>query len=278
VAGRVKDRLPKPAHLGPRYGAQFGDASVARAYHTRPPYPAQLFEILEGLMAQGDRVVLDLGCGTGDVALGLAGRADRVDAVDPSRAMLEVARGRPGAQAPGLRWIESTAEGFRPDVRYALAIAAESFHWMEWTEVCAWLPGSLQAGAVLCLVSGREMGPVPWEGDLGALIPKYSTNREYRPYDLVRELVRRDLFRETGRRSTRPVAWRQRLDDYVESFHTRNGLSRQRMTEEAAAAFDDALRRLAEPRCPGGWVEGEVRATVVWGTPLRPTRSVGRRA
>jgi len=122
---------PKPAHLGPQYGAQFEDESVARAYHTRPPYPGKLFDILETLQPEGPRAVLDLGCGTGDVALGLARRAHRIDAVDPSEAMLAVARARPGAGDPRLHWIRAAAEAFAFRGPYSLVVVAESLHWMD---------------------------------------------------------------------------------------------------------------------------------------------------
>jgi SAM-dependent methyltransferase len=261
--------IPKPAHLGPAYAAQFGDESVARAYHTRPPYPGELFERLEGLMAPGPRAVLDLGCGTGDVALGMIGRAERIDAVDPSSAMLRVARARHRSGDRGLRWVESRAEAFRPETRYALVVAAESLHWMDWAEVFSWLPEALLPGAFLCLVSGREIDPVPWRRERDELISRYSTNREYRPYDLVAELASRGLFEEAGRSSTAPVPCVQGVETYIESFHTRNGLSRERMTLAAAAAFDQALRQVVARHCPDGRVRGQTAATLVWGTPRR---------
>ena len=264
--------IPKPAHLGRHYGGQFEDETVARAYHTRPPYPAELFDILEKLMPPGPRSILDVGCGTGDVALGLRGRANRVDAVDPSGAMLRVARSRYRPDDPSLRWVKARAETFRPDTYYSLIVAAESFHWMEWEEVLPWVSDALLFGAFLCFVSGREIAPVPWSAELGRLIAQYSTNREYRPYHLVSELRDRELFLEVGRSSTTPVHCEQPIDSYIESFHTRNGLSRERMTPAAAEAFDEALRRLILPHCPDGVVLGETQATVVWGTPCCPTR------
>jgi SAM-dependent methyltransferase len=263
--------IPKPAHLGRQYGSQFEDDAVARAYHTRPAYPAELFDILERLMAPGPRNILDLGCGTGEVALGLLGRADRIDALDPSGAMLRVARSRDRSDDSRLRWVEARAEEFRPDTCYSLIVAAESFHWMEWREVLSWISEALLPGAFLCLVSGREIGPVPWSPVLGQLIAQYSTNREYLPYDLVSELRERELFLEVGRVVTTPVLCEQPVDSYVESFHTRNGFSRGRMTLAAAEAFDDALRRLVVACCPDGVVRGQTQATVVWGTPRRPT-------
>jgi SAM-dependent methyltransferase len=51
--------------------------------------------------------IVDIGCGTGLLACELAGRGHRVTAVDPSPAMLDFARRRPGAE--GVRWIEGDA-------------------------------------------------------------------------------------------------------------------------------------------------------------------------
>lgn len=46
-------REPKPAHLGPQYGAWFQDERLVGAYPTRPPYAAETFEILQGLVSGG---------------------------------------------------------------------------------------------------------------------------------------------------------------------------------------------------------------------------------
>jgi SAM-dependent methyltransferase len=96
---------PKSKHLGPAYAAQFQDAAVVAAYPTRPPYPPEVFEILAGLITIEPRVVLDVGCGTGDVARRLAPLVARVDAMDVSWRM--IARGRTllAGDAPNLRWI-----------------------------------------------------------------------------------------------------------------------------------------------------------------------------
>jgi trans-aconitate methyltransferase len=262
---------PKPDHLGPEYAAQFADRSVAREYHTRPPYPAELFTRLLRLLPAGERTVLDLGCGTGEVAVGLVGRVDRIDAVDPSAAMLEVASTRHPSETDGLRWVQASAERFRPTVRYGLIVAAESLHWMDWEVVFGWLPDALVHGGALALVSGREFVGVPWHTELAQLIPRFSTNRRYKPYDLAAELAARGLFEETGRYSTRPIDYAQSLEAYVQSFHTRNGFSRERMSAAAAASFDAAVIEVAKRYCPDGWVRGQTAATVVWGVPRRPT-------
>jgi SAM-dependent methyltransferase len=58
-------------------------------------------------MEFGARTVLDIGCGTGSLALLLAGRGVGVVAVDPARASLDVARTKPAAHR--VRWLQGDA-------------------------------------------------------------------------------------------------------------------------------------------------------------------------
>lgn len=51
--------------------------------------------------------VLDIGCGTGELALLLARRGHEVTAVDPAAGMLDVARAKPGTQR--VTWLHGTA-------------------------------------------------------------------------------------------------------------------------------------------------------------------------
>jgi ubiquinone/menaquinone biosynthesis C-methylase UbiE len=261
--------LPKPAHLGPAYAAQFQDRSVAQAYAARPPYPAEFFDIVAELLPPArPRRILELGCGTGDVTLGLIGRAERIDAIDPSAAMLDIARSRPRADDSSIRWIEATAEQANFDGPYSLAVAAESLHWMEWSIVLPKVAAALAPGAFLVLAERGQANPLPWDDDLARLIATYSTNREFQSYDLVSELTTRGLFREVGRRTTTtPTPFRQSIEAHIESLHSRNGFSRQRMSAEFAAEFDALYRQLLERHCDGGVVHLLTVVTVIRGVP-----------
>src|SRR5579862_4001127 len=124
---------PKPAHLGAAYAAQFQDAAVVAAYPNRPPYPAEVFDRLAALVVGPPAPVLDLGCGTGDLARPLAARTQQVrcvDAVDCSAPMLARARTLPGGDQPTLRWVLGAAESVSLNPPYGLVTAGESLHWM----------------------------------------------------------------------------------------------------------------------------------------------------
>ena len=57
-------------------------------YHLRPAYPPETFALLNELIVDELRVVLDVGCGPGNVARPMAEYVERVDAVDISLPML----------------------------------------------------------------------------------------------------------------------------------------------------------------------------------------------
>jgi SAM-dependent methyltransferase len=69
--------------------------------------------------AQGARSILDLGCGTGQLAAALS-KGRQITGVDPAGAMLDVARMRPGGSS--VEWIEGDARTLRLDRRYDLVM------------------------------------------------------------------------------------------------------------------------------------------------------------
>ncbi|HVL23899.1 MAG TPA: class I SAM-dependent methyltransferase [Thermomicrobiales bacterium] len=262
-------RTSKPDHLAPEYGAQFADPSVADHYHLRPQYPDETFDILDRLIVDRSRVVLDVGAGTGAIARGLVARVDRVDAVDPSLPMIERGRRLPGGDAPNLRWIHAPAENAPLDPPYALITAGASLHWMEWSVVLPRFRDALAPSGMLAIVSDIT-DAVPWREPLQALIDRYSTNRKFRPYNVIDEVERRGLFRPLGHHRTAAIPFTQTIEDYVGSFHARNGFSRDRMAPADAAAFGRDAAALVREYAPDGTVTLRVTGEIVWGLPSAP--------
>jgi SAM-dependent methyltransferase len=259
----------KPSYLGPEYASQFKDRSIADAYRHRAPYPPETFDILLGLMGGKRGCLLDVGCGRGELARPMSALVDRVDAIDFSLEMLEHGKRLPGGDNTRLNWIYAPVEEAPLDPPYDLVTAGASLHWMDWNVVLPRLAQALNPGAYLALVAVRLLPP-PWNDRLQDIIPRFSTNRDYRPFDLIPELERRGLFAQQGERYTRPVPFTQAVEDYIESFHSMNGFSRERMTADLAATFDREVERLVTPYSADGTLELHVTAHVLWGTPLTP--------
>lgn len=258
--------LPKPEHLGPEYGSQFQDQSVVAAYRFRPPYPDEVFRTLAGLITDETRIVLDAGCGDGAVARHLVEQVERLDAVDLSRAMIEQGKRLPIGDHPRLRWICAPMEDAPLDPPYALITAGASLHWMDWQVVLPRFRQALTPRGMLAIIYDEAL-PLPWDDPLRSLIRRCSTNQKFQPYDTIEELERRGLFTKVGEQRTAPVTFTQPIDDYIESFHARNGFSRERMSREMAAAFDNKLRKLLAEFCPDGNVTIQIMARIVWGRP-----------
>ena len=257
---------PKPKHLGSEYAAQFKDRSIVEAYHHRPPYPPETFEILSNLITDEPKIVLDVGCGTGYIARNLIGFVERIDAVDFSQHMIEKAKSLPRGDLSYINWICGSVEEVPLHPPYALVTAGQSLHWMEWDVVLPRFKETLTPKGYLSIIN-YVFSSVPWDNKLRGIISRFSTNQDFQPYDLIEELESRGLFQKHGDKQTTPILFKQSIDEYVESFHSMNGFSRERMSKEMAEAFDAAVKEMVLEYCPGEELELQITAEIVWGMP-----------
>ncbi len=256
--------LPKPKHLGAEYAAQFKDKSIVEAYPYRPPYPAETFQRLIALIGSGPRVALDIGCGTGDITRPLANMVERVDAVDFSPLMIEKGKALGGGANPNINWICDRIEEAVLGPPYGLAVAGESLHWMEWDVALPRLREVLAPSGYLAIVE-RVEGHMAWDSELRNLTSRFSTNKDFRQYNLITELETRHLFHKVGEIRTAPVHLTQAVSSYIETMHSRNGFFHERMGETQAAEFDAEFCNLLLPFSPEGKVTLQIRANITWG-------------
>src|SRR5215469_15839095 len=153
--------IRRPASLGEKFAARFQDQSVVDRYHLRLTYPPELFHLLSTLIVDEPRVVLDVGCGTGNIARPLAEYVERIDAVDWSAPMLERARTLPGGDSSKIRWQQGKTEDVELDPPYALITAGESLHWMDWNVVLPRFARLVAPNGMLTILYIEEQ-PLPW--------------------------------------------------------------------------------------------------------------------
>jgi len=250
--------------------ATFQHEAVAEAYQHRPPYPEEVFDRLEALIADEPRRVLDIGAGEGAIARPLAPRVESVDAIDVSQAMVDAGRARPGGDQDTIHWHVSSIETADLTGPYALVTAGASIHWMPWEETFARIVPHLTPNAQLVVI---EHGSVdePWWDDILQVIQRHSRKKDHDPkFSVVNAIRERGLLDLTGTERTTPVVYHQRVADYIEQFHSTSSLARDLMPADEAAAFDDAIERAVSPYARDGVLELQVVAELSWGRPLAP--------
>jgi SAM-dependent methyltransferase len=264
----------KPAHLSGEYGAWFKDPLLAAAYPARPPYPDGVIELLSELLRGSSGALLDVGCGTGELARRLSPYAQRVDAVDFSEAMLEVARRLPGGHAENIRWTLGAVENVALNGPYSLVTAGESLHWMDFDVVMSRFVQVLTPSGSLAVIDRNWDTAGSVLQRVLPIIERYSPVQNYQPFNLVEHLVGRELFQIHGQQRFGPEQWRPTIDEYLECRHSQRGLSRTHMGPTAATKFDaevtQALKDLVEADLIAqheGRLELGVVSNVTWGRP-----------
>lgn len=258
----------RPAHLTPHNAAAFQIEGVVDRYHLRTPYTPELAPFLLGLMRPARGRVLELGCGTGEIARMLAPHVERIDAIDISAPMLARARTMSAGDHPAIRWIEAAAEQTPLEGPYALAVAGDALHWMQWEVVLPRVAAALSPGAYLAIVTAASLEP-PWHRELSVVIPRYSTMRDFEPFVLVDELERRGLFSPTGETTLPSVPFTRTIDENIDAIHATAGLAAERMPPDDLRAFDAAARALLAPHVRDGVLTLRATPKITWGTAIR---------
>ena len=119
----------------------------------RAGFPPAFFARIEGLgLLRRGIAALDLGTGTGTLALGLAARGAAVTALDPAPAMLSQATARAKERGVAIRTIEGKAESTGlADGAFDLVIAGQCWHWFDRPRAAAEAGRVLKSGGALMM-------------------------------------------------------------------------------------------------------------------------------
>ncbi len=144
--------------------AEFGNPRLAGVYDALDPDRSDLVLYLDLVEELGARRILDVGCGTGTLALLLAGRGCDVVGLDPAHASLEVARVKPGAER--VTWFEGDARSLtvvdRDLVTMTANVAQAITDPNEWVTVLQAIRGALAPGGSLVFET-RDPAARAWE-------------------------------------------------------------------------------------------------------------------
>lgn len=162
AAGSEKPGEQVHAGSGEDVEVPFAGTETYYAAH-RPDYaPAAVEYLVDRFEVDEESVVLDLGCGAGQLAIPLAEHAGTVVGMDPNPRMLDEARRR--AESRGTGNVE-LLEGSDADLRaglgseytpFRLVSMGRSFHWMDQRPTLDYLRGVIGTGGGVAIVTGEE--------------------------------------------------------------------------------------------------------------------------
>lgn len=174
--GRGSRRMdPQPLFRSDLYR---GTASFYDRY--RPPYPKALFDDLcERLPVSGTGRLLDLGCGTGQIAVPLAGRFAGVVAVDQEPESVAFGRAKAEmAENATIHWMTGAAETVTLDASFELVTVGNAFHRLNRPLVAERMSSWVRPrGGVALLWSDMPwQGAAPWQRELTELVVAWMTD------------------------------------------------------------------------------------------------------
>ncbi len=257
-----------------RIGQVFENEDVARCYLHRPPYPDELFDRLIDISpAQG--AALDLGCGTGKIAQGLSPSFDRICAVDPSEAMLSIAKSLERDSPSNITWLNERAESADFEGQpFDLVVAGSSIHWMDQATVFPRLFEAVNTKHTFAVVDGDAAFQLSWKDEyndfagswLDRLIQmgRSEQRAQFGSYQEFKNRHRRflDVSGETGIIS-QPVF--QTVEDFILCLHSRDAFAKFRLGS-LSEEFDRELASILRPYVTDGLITFRVQTKLTWGS------------
>lgn len=257
----------------------FSEEGVALCYYLRPPYPPDVFNFLLDLAPKHDRM-LDIGSGHGKIAVSLADRFKEVYALEPSLPMINVGRAADNGRHCNITWINKKVEDFESDLWFDIVTAGSSIHWPDHSIM---FPKLAKWTDTLAAISGDDPVPPPcgdeawdvflrrWLGIMANHLPEL--RRPYDPAGMKKELSRYEKWMDISGRRKFSFIFPQKVEDFVESQHSRATWSRSSMGTKLAGEFDQELIELMLPFARDGYLQLSVVSEAVWGTPLTSPKS-----
>jgi len=145
----------------------------------RLSYPdALIADLMRRTGASGAGRLLDLACGTGQLAFALRSSFASVWAVDQEPDMVEVVRSK-AASAPGagriVPVVASAQELDAPPGHFSVVVIGNAFHRLPRDLVASRVHGWLEPGGflALCWSSGTQAGPLDWQVAFGGLLRRW---------------------------------------------------------------------------------------------------------
>lgn len=247
--------------------ALFHGAAPFYARH-RPGYPPEFFtELRQRFALNGSQDVLDLGCGTGQIAIPLAPAVATVYAVDPDQDMLVEGK-RSAAETTNIEWLPGDSSSLDslnlPPLD--MVTMGKSFHWTDRPTLLSELDIRVRPGGAVVVVTAalHDAAAIPpWDDLVRPLREKYLGPRRSSGNDATYQRYQRceethfDVLARSPFHEVDVLRWQWSIERDVEAiiglqFSFSYSNPAQFGSEQRCAAFADELRAALLGRYPTG--------------------------
>jgi ubiquinone/menaquinone biosynthesis C-methylase UbiE len=172
---------------------QHFDSSAQYYAKYRFQYPQQFYQLLQDKChLTGEGRMLDLGCGTGFLAISLSEYFYEVLGVDVSEPMLQQAAiEAERAGRTNIQWLQSRAEDLTDQLgNFDLITIGRALHWMDEKQILTWVHNHLQSSGCLVLIGEYDRcfnnGEGDWQQKLFEIVEKYTEKQLYKRHKIER--------------------------------------------------------------------------------------------
>lgn len=217
---------------------------------------------------------MDLGCGTGKITLPLARFFDHVTAVDPSEAMLAIARSQAEESTTNINWINGPAETASfPGHPYDLVVAGASIHWMDQEVVFPRLLDVVGSNHIFAVIDGDGAYDPPWQQDWDDFLKYWIFELKREQYEPQSGDSAHHKFMTRYRQHVNIAGdcWvmsgtiNQKLSDFILCQHSRDTFAPSKLGARIRQ-FDDELESILRPFAVEDRLSYRVRTSMTWGT------------
>lgn len=225
----------------------------------RVPYPPELLSFLrEQAECDGTGSLVDLGTGTGEIAVPMSRHFEFVHAVDSSKEMIQEGKARAKkANANNITWHLSEAEKFKAEEdSVSLVTIGAAFHWMNRKLIAQHCQKWLLPCGALSVLGGSSTwtGTSAWQETAREVMKKWLGERRRagsgnysKPKERYEDILTQEGFIVSA--ASFDVDWRWTVDQYIGYLYSTSFASRSVLGEKADAFELDmrtALSNLAQ--------------------------------
>ncbi|MGH7778606.1 MAG: class I SAM-dependent methyltransferase [Candidatus Binataceae bacterium] len=236
----------------------------------RAGFPPAFFERLAAMGTMHEGAALDLGCGTGTIARGLAAGGMRVTGLDRSDAMMEEAARLDREAGVAVRYVNATAEATGlAEASFDLVTAGQCWHWFDRPRAAAEAMRVLRPGGRIVIA---HFDWIPTPGNVveatEELIEKFNPEWKLRGGSGIYP----QWFRDLDSAGFKPLESFSFDSDAIYTREAWRGRIRASagvgaaLSAETTAAFDAEMMRMLESRFPADPISVHHRVSAVIGT------------